>query len=198
MKTLKSLSSFEVDLLILIVSLLSACSVAPFKDSYEPNKSKRESLGNVTINFTDSYTNEKFSKSYSAENFKDAPSYYRYFKIPPSLKKCKFEIYHEVIHGKSYFYEDLMTSLSGSTLGIVPYSVDLFFKTKITLTGENNSITKETASDKIITRFGLVYIPMLFVGVFSDDYRLKGQVKSKMYAYQISNLVDELKDFKCQ
>lgn len=193
------LNNFFKDFFVVsFLSLFSACSVVPYKDSYKPNKSKMESLGNVTINFTDSYTNEKFSKSYSAENFKDAPAYYRYFKIPPNLEKCKLDISHEIIHGNSYFYEDLMQSLSGSTLGVVPYSVDLFFKTKITLTGENNSITKELASDKLIMRFGLVYIPMLFVGVFSDGYRLKGQVKSKMYAYQISNLVDELKDFKCQ
>lgn len=179
------------------LGLFSACSVVPYKDSYRPIKSKPESLKNVTINFMNSYPSEKFTKLYTVDNFKDAPIYYRYFKIPPNLEKCKLEISHEIIHDNSFFYEDFMQTMSGGTLGIVPYSIDLLFKTKITLSGESNSVTKELASDKIIMRFGLVYIPMLFVGVFSDNYRLKGQVKSKMYAYQVSSLFDELKDYKC-
>lgn len=178
-------------------SLFSACSVVPYKDSYIPNKSKAESLGNVMIIFINSYPSEKLTKSYTIDNFKDAPTYYRYFKNPPNLEKCKLEISHEIIHNNSLFYEDFIQTMSGATLGIVPYSIDLLFKTKITLSGGSNAITKELASDKIIMRFGLVYIPMLFVGVVSDNYRLKGQVKSKMYAYQISSLFDELKDYKC-
>lgn len=180
---------------------LASCAFAPYKDNYTPKKSNPEKLKNVTIEFVSTYPEDKFTSSYTSENFKEAGkghyNYYNYLKIPKELVNCKIDIYHEIIHTKSRLYENVVEGASLGSLWIFPYYKELIFKTRVKLTFENKNISKEKVSDKMNIRFGLIYLPVLVMGLFNDEYRFKIGTEHKMYSYQVEELFDELKAFQC-
>lgn len=179
---------------IILTILLSACSIVPHKDFNVSHRNNHEDFKQINKKFVTYLPGKKVEGG-------DGPTYKNDFQLPLSFRSCNVDIYHEVIFSYSSKFDEFMNASPAfaiGTLGIIPYKQQLIFKTKMTLTSSHESISKETDSEKMTIRFGLIYIPMFIAGIFDSDVRLTNNITAKMYAYQISKLGEELKDFKCE
>lgn len=172
-------------------ALSNACSVLPIKEFNVSKRSDYKDFKKLKNKYASIFPNER------NEGESEGPSYENYFALPLNFKNCQVEIYHEVTHYRTGGTDGFLYGLSIASLSIIPYSSELSFKTRIALTSNVETVSKEITSEKMDIRFGLIYIPLFIGAMFNHETHITNNITAKMYAAQISKLAEELKDFKC-